>query len=181
MRKKGLGNKINLEWLFLVVDYYLTTTGKEFISEVILPMIVSFIVTVIYCIHNLVFYALEGLSNVLPTVMSFLIGFTVMLITLLMTINGDSINVLKNTESNKRLRNKEITLYQCLLIQFSHVLFSEVVLMLLVFLYMFWNGLRMPVYVAVVVLAVQIYQVLNILFSIIRGVSNLYFSFFNEQ
>ena len=179
--KKRLVNKLYMEWLFIVVDYYLTTKGKELIYEIGVPIIVSLLVTVIYSLHGLVFYALEGLSNVLPTVMSFLIGFTVMLITLLMTISGQGVTVLKETKSNKTLRNKNLTLYQCLLIQFSHVLFSEVVLMLLVFLYLFWNGLGIPMLIAAFILFVQVYQVLNILLSIIRGVSNLYFSFFKEE
>lgn len=167
-----------MEWLFIVGDYYATTKEKECLFEIGIPILLSAIITGIYSKYGLVYYALEGLSNVLPTVMSFLIGFTVMLITLLMTISGNSIQVLKNKESNKELRGKKLSLYQCLLIQFTHVLFSEVVLMLLVFLYMFWNGLGMPLYIAVIILPVQIYQVLNILFSIIRGVANLYFSFF---
>lgn len=176
-----MGEKINLEWLHLLIDYYVTTKGKDLLSEIIVPMLFSVFVTTIYFTRNLAFYALEGLSNILPTVMSFLIGFTVMLITLLMTINGDSITTLKNKDSEKKLNGKKISLFQCLLIQFAHILFSEVVLMLLVFLYMFWNGIGMPLWIATVVLFVQVYQVLNILFSTIRGVTNLYFSFFKQK
>lgn len=176
-----MGNKINLEWLHLLLDYYVTTKGKDMVTEIILPILVSFFVTTIYFSRHLVFYGLEGLSNILPTVMSFLIGFTVMLITLLMTINGDSVKTLKDKESGKILHEKEISLFQCLLIQFAHILFSEVVLMLLVFLYMFWNGIGMPLKIAAVVLFLQVYQVLNILFSTIRGVTNLYFSFFKQK
>ena len=104
-----------------------------------------------------------------------------MLITLLMTINGDSVKTLKDKESGKILHEKEISLFQCLLIQFAHILFSEVVLMLLVFLYMFWNGIGMPLRITAVVLFLQVYQVLNILFSTIRGVTIYIYEFFQRN
>ena len=101
-----------------------------------------------------------------------------MLITLLLTSSGPNIDILKNTETDRRLHNDNITLYQGLHIQFTHTLCSEVILMLLIFFYMYLSGLSVPVSVGAVILIIEVYLTLNVLFSILRGVTNLYFSFY---
>ena len=121
---------------------------------------------------------LNGIADVMPTAISILIGFTVMLITLLLTSSGPNIDILKNTETDRRLHNDNITLYQGLHIQFTHTLCSEVILMLLIFFYMYLSGLSVPVSVGAVILIIEVYLTLNVLFSILRGVTNLYFSFY---
>ena len=66
-------------------------------------------------------------------------------------------------------------------IQFSHSLFSEIFLLLLIFLYLFLKGVGLHIAVGVVILGIEIYLTLNILLSILRGVANLYFSFYDPQ
>ena len=99
--------------------------------------------------------ALEGLSNILPTVISLLIGFTVMFITILLTNDSKHIQRLREYETDKVFYNKAINLYQKLLIQFSYLLLLEVVLLLSVFAYLFLKGLVIPQLLAVLLLLLQ--------------------------
>lgn len=125
-------------------------------------------------------HALSALAELLPTAISILIGFTVMLITLLLTSSGESIDRLKKIANDKELHGKKITLYQGLHIQFSHSLFAEIFLLLIVFFYLFLHGLGWLGRKKVIFLGVEIYLTLNILLSILRGIANLYFSFYKN-
>lgn len=177
----GLGKFIYMEWLIPIRDYYYAIRKNEVIFEIAMPATVSLFCSAVYFQKGKVFDALSKLADLLPTAISILIGFTVMLITLLLTSSGESVDLLKKKETEKKLYGKPITLYQGLHIQFSHSLFSEIFLLLLIFLYLFWNGIGLPVVISVGMLAIEVYLTLNILLSILRGIASLYFSFYNNN
>lgn len=177
-QETGLGKYIYSEWLFPVKDYYCSIRKNEIVFEIVVPAVCAVGCTLCYLRAGKIYNALCGLADLLPTAISILIGFTVMLITLLLTSNSENVNNLKATSTSKMLYQKPINLYQGLHIQFSHSLFSEIVLLLLVFGYLFWYGLGMPIKIAAIFLAVEIYLTLNILLSILRGITSLYFSFY---
>jgi hypothetical protein len=179
--KGGLGKYIYMEWLIPIKDYYFSIRKNELIFEIVVPFLASLLCTLIYFNNGKIFIALDGLAELLPTAISILIGFTVMLITLLLTSNGDHVKLLKTIETDKVLYNMPVTLYQGLHIQFVHSLFSEIFLLLFIFLYLFLKGVCLHLAVGVVILGIEIYLTLNILLAILRGISNLYFSFYNSQ
>ena len=180
-KRSGLGKYLYMEWMIPIKDYYFSIEKNTVFFEILIPLIISLFCTVTYFFNCNLSLALDGLAHLLPTAISILIGFTVMLITLLLTSSGYNIESLKKIETGKRLYNKPITLYQGLHIQFSHTLFSEIFLLLLVFLYLFLKGICISVRVSSVVLFAEIYLTLNILFSILRGVTGLYFSFYHDK
>lgn len=177
----GLGKYVYTEWLFPIKDYYCSIHRNEVFFEIVIPLICAGFCSYSYSLVDKVFQALNGLSNLLPTAISILIGFTVMLITLLLTSSGDSMEKIKNTTTDKELYGNAISLYQGLHIQFSHSLFSEITLLLVIFIYLFWKGLGMPSGIAVVFLGIEVYLTLNILLSILRGITSLYFSFYGSE
>lgn len=174
----GLGKYVYTEWLFPIKDYYSSMRKNEIIFEIGVPLFFSVICLITYYCYGKTFVALNGLAELLPTVISFLIGFTVMLITLLLTSSGENVKLLKSTETDKSLYNKPITLFQGLHIQFSHSLFSEISLLLIIFLYLFLKGVGCPLFIGITILGAEIYLTLNILLSLLRGITNLYFSFY---
>lgn len=177
----GLGQFIYMEWLIPISDYYCSIRKNEAIFEIVMPTLVSLICVSLYFKQGKLMVALDGLSDLLPTAISILIGFTVMLITLLLTSSGDNVKFLKEKETTKILHKKPVTLYQGLHIQFSHSLFSEVFLLLIIFFYLFLKGIGISPYIGVAILFLEIYLALNILLSILRGVANLYFSFYKPS
>lgn len=179
--KNGLGKYIYTEWLLPVKDYYCSIRKNEVVFEIIIPIFIALGCTIKYSNIGKLFHALKRMSELLPTAISILIGFTFMLITLLLTSSGPNVELLKEKETGTILYGKPVTLYQGLHIQFSHSLFSEIILLLLIFFYLFWSGLGMPNTIALIILAVEVYLTLNILFSILRGITSLYFSFYNKD
>lgn len=179
--QKGLGRLIYMEWIIPIMDYYCSIRKNEVVYEIAAPIIIACICSSIYFFNGNFLIALDKLAELLPTAISILIGFTVMLITLLLTSSGENVDCLKCIETEKILYKKPVTLYQGLHIQFSHSLFSEVFLLLLIFLYLFLKGLDIKKEFNVVFLFFEIYLTLNILLSILRGIANLYFSFYNTK
>lgn len=177
-RSFGLSNLIYTEWLRPIFHYYIAIKKNEAVFEILLPGVIAVTGSFLYSKAEKVEDALGAMAELLPTAISVLIGFTVMLITLLLTSDGDGIKKLKTAKTDKKLHNKEITLYQGLHIQFSHSLFSEILLLLLVFFYLFLKGLGWGQHIGTIFLAIETYLTLNILLSILRGVANLYFSFY---
>lgn len=180
-KKEGLGKIIYMEWLIPLFDYYGTLRKNEVIFEVIIPAVIAMACSMIYLLIGKLFIALNGIADVMPTAISILIGFTVMLITILLTSTGSGIETLKDKDSDRKLRGKNVKLYQLLHIQFSHSLLSEIFLLLLIFFYLFLYGLGVPKWAGEVILIIEIYLILNTLLSILRGVTNLYFSFFKPK
>lgn len=176
----GLGSAFYMEFLFLPVDYLCTLRRNEASFELLCPVVVSIVCTFIYAYAGKLFIALDGLADRLPTAVTLLMGFTVMFITLLLTSSGDSIDKLKKMYTGNKLHNQKITLFQGLHIQFSYSLFSEVLLLLINFFYLFIKGLGTPFVVGIAFLFVEIFLTLNILLSILRGITNLYFSFYKS-
>ncbi len=184
MRKKsqkGLGKYIYMEWLIPIKDYYCSIRKNEVTFEIATPVIIAFVCSILYFVNGKFLIALDKLAELLPTAISILIGFTVMLITLLLTSSGENVNLLKSIETEKILYKKPLTLYQGLHIQFSHSLFSEIFLLLLIFFYLFLKGLDIQNEFSIAFLFIEIYLTLNILLSILRGIANLYFSFYNSK
>lgn len=179
-RRFNLGNFLYLEWCKPIFDYYSTLKFKYFTFEILFPVIIGILCTVIYEKIEKVGIALNALSDLMPTAISILIGFTTMLITLLLTSSGENIDRLKRLNTNQELNGEPLSLYQSLHIQFSHSLFSEIIFLILILFYLFLKGFSLPSCVLNILLAVFIYYTLNILLSILRGIANIYFSFYNN-
>ena len=181
MKKKrsGLSSIVYTEWIRPVVDYYSIIEKNEFIFEIFMPFTIALICSLVYYKHILINKALIAMGGLLPTAISVLIGFTIMLITLLLTSSGEGIEKIKKSYTDKQLNQKKVSLYQALHIQFIHLLFSEILLLLIVFLFFFFKGLGMEKG-QFMILFFEIYLTLNVLLSVIRGITNLYYSFYNN-
>ncbi|MBQ3425823.1 MAG: hypothetical protein IJH37_01625 [Clostridia bacterium] len=180
-KSSGLGSIIYAEWLLPIQNYYASLRKNECTYEVLSPIFIAILSVCLYYVHNKVELALDKLSDILPTAVSILIGFTAMLITILLTSTGENVEKLKSIKCNNKLNGNDINLFQKLHIQLSHILFSEIILILIIFLYLFISGLYENLFFACIVLFFAVYLTLNILLSILRGVTNIYFSFYNTQ
>ena len=69
-----------------------------------LPFLVAIVSSLIYVKIGKVSIALAALAELLPTAVSILIGFTVMLITLLLTTDSEQIRKLKDEITDNRVR-----------------------------------------------------------------------------
>ncbi len=177
----GLGKFIYMEWLLPIIDYYISLRFNETIYEVVLPIIVSIATVGTYIAWGSVETALSGLASMLPSAISILIGFTAMLITILLTSNGESVKRLKEYMTETEVHGKKVSLFQKLHIQLSHSLFSEIILLLCIFFRQFIYGIIHIKWLNICILFVEVFLTLNILLSILRGITNIYFSFYTQK
>lgn len=177
----GLGRMLFMEWLFPVFDYYSSLRKNERCFEIVLPLLAAIVSSAIYVRIGKVSIALDALAELLPTAVSILIGFTVMLITLLLTTDSEQIGRLKKEITENRVRGKRITLYQKLHIQLTESLFSEVFLLLAVFAYLFCSGITSLLLLEIVFLLVEVYLTAHILLGIIRSITHLYCVFYSSE
>lgn len=173
-KTKGLGKLIFMEWLIPVFDYYASVRKNEAVFEMLVPLVVAVLSSVVYRAVEKISIALDALADLLPSAISILIGFTVMFITLLLTSETPAIQKLKTEETENIVHKKRITLYQKLHIQLTESLFSEIILLLVTFGYLFYKGLSSSVFVEMVFLMIEVYLTLHILFGIIRSMTHLY-------
>ncbi len=177
-KTKGLG----LEFLYIFFDYYSSINFKTALIEVIIPALISLFCTISYYHYGLTNKALIKLSDLLPSAISILIGFTAMMVTLLITTDNSNVNKLKEIKTEKIIRGKTITLFQQFFIQSCHSLFNEIILLLIVFLYLYFYGLgNINTCFSSIFLFVETYLVINILLSIFNNITSIYYSFYNSD
>lgn len=177
--KKNFGAYFYAEWLFPIKDYFFSTRKNELFFEVIMPLLISIGVTGVCMCNDVVKKTVYSLADVLVSLTSILIGFSVMLVTLLLTSGGDGVKKLQEIYTDKEIYGKPISLFQKLYIQFVFTLINEILLLLLVLVYYFFESFTENNLLQIIFLCVFVYLILNILLSIVRGITNVYFSYFN--
>lgn len=108
MKYKGKNKGLGLEWVYIFLDYYVSMNKRTAIYEILFPFIVSFICSLLYLRSNILEIALSKLSEVLPATISILIGFTAMIVTLLITSDSEKIKQLTKKETKKVIRKKKV-------------------------------------------------------------------------
>ena len=169
------------EWLIIPLSYYQIIDKKEAVFELGIPTLISSICTTIYIFNDKTIKALKELVNIIPTVSSILIGFTVMLITILLTSNGSSIDKLKTKMTKRKLNGRPISLFQSLHVEFCFILLQEVSLLIIVLFCSFLLGINIPIWVSYVFLFLETAFTLSILLAVVRSITNLYLSFWNKD
>ncbi len=172
-----------LDFIKPIIDYFCILNGNEWLYEIIFPIFVG-ICCVLECAYkNKTIVALDKLSDMLLSVISILIGITVLLITLLLTCSNDNIEKLKTKTTTKKLNGNNLSMFQILHIQFTYSLFTEVFLLIVIFAYLYFFKVVAlnNIIICSGFLFVYIYIILNILLSIVRGITNIYFALFNSK
>lgn len=175
---KGFGKAIFMEWLIPIVDYFSSVRKNEAVFEMLIPFLIAVFSSCLYGNVGKIKIALDALADLLPSAVSILIGFTVMYITLLLTSGTPAIDRLKKENTANKVHGKQISLYQKLHIQLTESLFSEIILLLVTFGYLFYKGIGTSVVLEAIFLVVEVYLTLHILLGIIRSMTHLYCVFF---
>lgn len=179
--KHDLGGIIYLEWIYPIRDYFIASKKRELIFDVLLPIILSAVVYFVSFYKNTVELTTDKLAGMLFSITSILIGFSSMLVTVLLTSSGESVDKLKKYNLKIKLYEKNITLYQKLHIQFIYSLVSEVLLLLIILLFYFMHDTLEIYSKDGCFLVLFVFGILNILFSLIREITNIYFSFYRND
>lgn len=172
-------NFIYTDWKYPIKHYWTVLKGPEKCYEIIAPIIISIICIIICWLYDGILPSILKLRDLLPSALSILIGFTITSITMLVSNESASIKVIKEKKTNDRTINGEvISLYQWLLILFIYVLIAQSGLLLLSFLSVIIARIVGNSCILLVVLGVETFFLLHIVFLLIRCISYIYFTYF---
>ena len=168
---------MNIEWIRIIIDYLSVSNNKEKNMEIIFPIIISIVASVSYYIYKDVVSTLKIFTEQLLNITSVLIGFTGILVTLFLTTENKNIKSLREKETEKFLYGKKVTLFDLLHILFTYALLNELILLLILLFNQYIRGLFYSKTISFAGLFLEIFMILNIIFSMMRGVNNLYWIF----
>lgn len=141
---------------------------------------ISILTSILYYLFNDTVHTLKVFSELLLNLDSILIGFTGILVTLLLTTENKTIDILKEKKTDKILYGKKVSLYDLLHILFTNALLNELILLIIVLFNLFLMGLICNELITRIGLIVEEYMILNIIFSMMIGVNNMYWTFKNN-
>ena len=168
---------MNIEWIRIIIYYLSVSDKKEKNIEIIFPIIISIVASVSYYRYKNVVSTLKIFTEQLLNVTSVLIGFTGILVTLFLTTENKNIKSLREKETKKFLYGEKVTLFDLLHILFTYALLNELILLLILLFNQYIRGLFYNKTISFAGLFLEIFMILNIIFSMMRGVNNLYWIF----
>ena len=134
-----LGSFLYLEFLVPVRDYFSTINKKELLFEWGLPFLFSFIAYFYLSIGGIQYQNnVNKLNSEILGTLSVLLGFSMASVTLLVTSSSTSINALKGKDSDRRIVQKTVKMYQLILITFTFLMLVELLGMFLNISYSFF-------------------------------------------
>lgn len=171
---------INLEPLTLVYLYFARIERKNFVFDIVLPLVISLFIYFLSRNENsdVLF---SNYINPMQPILGVFIGFNIMVITVLTTSNSESINQIKTT--NTRIgKGKKDTLFNILLLNFVYSIFVEIVLLLLIFsLPLLYKTCYASSLIYHLTFGIFFWTFIHILFLTIRNITNFYFSLIDKK
>lgn len=177
-----IGKYVYGEWLVPIVDYYKIIKKNEVTYEILMPTIISIVVTGVCFYAEGLLTSLLKLRDILPATLAILIGFSITCITILISSNNANIEAVKERKTDNRIIDGQIiNMYQWFLIMFIYSLLVQVFLLMLVFFTAFILRVYSECWFMAILLFAEVYYTLHILFLLIRNISNFYFVFFKPR
>ena len=159
------------EFLFVIGDYISTLTKRVAIYEWGIPVVLGIASGVLSYLNdtNLLYNVIQSAVPIIAT----LLGFTLAALTLFLTGNS-KIEDAKKYKTEKKISGKKISLYKLIVVSYSYLILIETILCI-----GYYIGILFPfinnVYVCVGFNTIFIVLMLNVLFSTIRSITDLYF------
>lgn len=170
------------DWLLLIEYYWATIKPSERRYEIILPLVISGIVTCVYSNAGATLSGLLKLRDLLPATLAILIGFTIACIAMLASSEASNIKELKNNSTRGRnIDGVVISLYQWVLTLFCYELLVQIVLLLFTFFVAFIIRVVNCYIFMSFLLFVEVALLLHISFLLVRCVTYIYLSFFPNK
>lgn len=160
-----------LEFVFVILDYFSTLTKRIAFYEWGIPLILG-ITSGLFSFWNSPNLLYNVIKEAIPIIAT-LLGFTLAALTLFLTGNS-KIEEAKRFLTEKRIAGKKISLYKLIVVSYSYLILIETILCI-----GYYIGTLFPyvnnMYICTVLNTIFIIFMLNVLFSTIRSITDLYF------
>ena len=160
-----------LEFIYIIVDYSLTLNRRIFLYEWVIPFAIGITAGVLSFLYSdtLLYDIIENSVQIIVT----LLGFTLATLTLFLTGNS-KIEETKKYIIPKKIRGKNISLYRFIVISYSYLIILETLLCIGYYIAKLFPYMT-NVYACLIINILFISLMLNLLFTTIRSITDLYF------
>lgn len=164
-----------LEFIYLILDYFKTISRRIFIYEWIVPFLISLTVFA---------FLLCGSSTASTTVfkdnsinlLGILVGFSITIITILTTGQGENIEAIKKKKIQVIIAGKKISLFRHLLINFTYSVVIEIILIIFCLIYpLFLDNIPFNNVVKYIGFSILVFSIIHLLLLTIRNLTDFYF------
>ncbi|EQB91295.1 hypothetical protein [Elizabethkingia anophelis] len=162
-----------LEFLILTFDYFKTLSRRTIIYEWLVPLIIAFACSFLGCIDDFKIFSTFKDSSI--NVLGVLLGFSIAVITIITTGGSKNIEEIKKSPTGIKIGEKEIFLYDLVLINFTYsvvleilLIFSCLIMPLVNRLFLFGSTFKLALY------SIMIFIVLHILLLTLRNITDFY-------
>ena len=123
-----------LEFLLLIADYFRTLSKRVFFFEWLLPFIIGIGIFLLLFFGSTTSATIVFKDNAI-NLLGILVGFSITIITILTTGQGQNLDEIKNKKTNIKINKENITLFRLLLINFTYSVIVEVGLIIVCLIY----------------------------------------------
>lgn len=163
-----------LEFVLLIADYFRTISKRIFYFEWLFPFIIGigiFLLLLFGSSTSATFIFKDNAINLL----GILVGFSITVITILTTGQGQNLDEIKEKKTNIKINNDFITLFRLLLINFTYSVIMEVALIIVCLIYpLFTDNIRISANIKYVGFSVLVFLIVHIMLLTIRNLTDFY-------
>lgn len=123
-----------LEFLLLIADYFRTLSKRVIIFEWLVPFMIGIGIFLLLFFGSTTSATIVFKDNAI-NLLGILVGFSITIITILTTGQGQNLDEIKNKKTNIKINKEKITLFRLLLINFTYSVIVEVVLIIVCLIY----------------------------------------------
>ena len=156
------------EFRYVLKDYFLTLTKKEFWFEWIIPLLIGST-----CFFALFFkepIEIPDFNSAFITLLGILVGFSIAMLTVMTTSSNKNVEFIKKMKSGYIIDNIDVSLYRLFLINIGYSIIIEIFLLIF--------NIVIPIVLSnhnLYTFSISIFLITHILFVNIRTVTNFYF------
>ena len=166
---------MNIEFAILIIDYFKTLKRRDFIFEWSLPFLLCLLIFYLNYNNKDIKNDAINQSSSLISLLGILIGFSIAVITLLITSNTKNIEEIKSKLTRYSNVNKKVTLFDLLIITYTYTVISEIILLIF---NLFVPSIMKEIcslHKVSILNTLNLFGVMHVLFVTIRNVTNFYF------
>lgn len=166
---------MNIEFLLLIVDYFRTVKRRDFVLEWLCAFLIGLLVYWLNRNNINISDLLKNISSNAVALLGVLIGFSVAVITLLVTTNSKNIDEIKAHRTKYKLGSRHITLFDLLLINYTYSVVAEIIIVILNLILPGLCSFELSNNTLNLLNALNIFLVCHVLLLTIRNMTNFYF------
>jgi len=167
---------MNVEFLLLILDYFRIIKRRDLLADWVIPLTLSAVFFYINIENCKVVGTLSSISSNSISLLGVLVGFSIAVITLLVTANTKNIEEIKLVIATTISDYRKISLFELMIITYTYSVVIEIFLIIFnLFIPSLGFDDKTYTITANLIASIDILLILHVLFVTIRNATNFYF------